>query len=124
MGWSKGSFSSQSRIRKTLFNRLRVLRMERTLVYGPKKRSLPRNHQARVGLGERDPDVREMLIILELDVVPGGMLVGQVGFQDQSLDLVIGDDPLDILGHGPQQGGSQMIGLVRSGVEVAPDPVA
>ena len=65
-----------------------------------------------------------MLIVLELDVVAGRMLVGEVGFEDQSLDLVIGDDPFQVLGHRPQQGRSQMISLARAGVEVAAHAIA
>ena len=58
--------------------------------------ALAGDDQAGIGFGQSDLDIGEMLVVLELDIVPGGVLAHQVGLQDEGLHLVVGDDPLQV----------------------------
>ena len=71
------------------------------------------HHRARPVLVERDREVRVGLVVLQADVEAGPVLLDEVELEEEGLDLVRGDDPLD-----PLRGLHHLPGALREQVRL------
>ena len=79
-----------------LADRVRV--RERTEVADSLAVLAAHDHRTRPLLVEGDREVRVRLVVLEPDVEPRLVPLDQVELEEERLDLVLGDDPLDVVG--------------------------
>ena len=66
------------------------------------------HHRPRPLLVERDREVRVRLVVLQPDVEPRLVPLDQVELEEERLDLVLGDDPLDVI-----RGLHHLVGALR-----------
>ena len=84
-------------------------------------RDAPRDHEARILVGQRDLEVRIALVILEADIVARAVLLDEVALQDQRLDLRMCEDRLEV--GNLRDHGTHLRRLMLAALEVLPHAV-